>query len=105
MIPRTEVLALSLLMERELRANEKRFGGDSWKSARVETLLSQRAIAAARDLDRAVASLITGPQGRFRADNVALVAKRAADVANLAMMVADVCGALVMGPERPGGDA
>ena len=95
-IPRREILAFAVLMEIELRANDHKGG---WKADKPFPL-SYRVLEEAAELQRA-AYLYHPPgsaffDGRERAN----VASEAADVANMAMMVADVCQALPNGSFR-----
>jgi NTP pyrophosphatase (non-canonical NTP hydrolase) len=99
---RPEVLAFARLMERELRANDHKPG---WKNDRIGQL-APRVVQEADELLRAVRRLeerwgehlCGGPdRGSVRmsdADMRQSVVEEAADVANMAMMVADVLGAL-----------
>lgn len=85
---RDEVLKFALLMERELRANEHKGG---WKNDHADAL-ADRVVEEAGEL-RDVA-MLAECHNPVPADIRAKVAEEAADVANMAMMVADVCGCL-----------
>lgn len=78
------VLAFAILMEQQLRANDHKSG---WGSDTPTSLLG-RVYDEALELHDAIAGRSLG--------NVAAgdVGKEAADIANFAMMIADVCGAL-----------
>jgi hypothetical protein len=76
---RPEVLAFAVAMETRLRANDHKGG---WGSCSAAHLLS-RVADEFKELKRAVGDLNGGD-----------ILHEAADVANFAMMVADVCGAL-----------
>ncbi|HUT60667.1 MAG TPA: hypothetical protein VNA25_22710 [Phycisphaerae bacterium] len=84
---RPEVRAFATLMEERLRANDAEKGMAGWKAAPADRLMAClfREVA---ELGVAVHKL--GPDD---------IAHEAADVANFAMMVADVCGALAVPPE------
>ncbi|NBJ13243.1 hypothetical protein [Microvirga arsenatis] len=77
---RPEVLAFALLMEQQLRANDHKPG---WKND-APVVLMDRLHEEAAELHEAL------KQGDYR-EHIAL---EAADVANFAMMIADVCGCL-----------
>ncbi len=94
---RPEVLAFAWLMERELRANDHKPG---WKQDDAQ-LLALRMLEEGQELLRAVYK-----SSRHK------IGEEAADVANMAMMVADVCDALDLDTARAalaegqeGGDA
>lgn len=78
---RPEVLAFAKVMEERLRANDHKPG---WKTDSWE-YLQQRLIGEARELRECCESATATPS---------TIGGEAADVANFAMMVADVCGAL-----------
>ena len=90
---RPEVYAFALLMERELRTNDHKPG---WKHDEPDALAS-RVVEEAAEL-RSLFSRDTDTQDVPRAPRWSVhrhqVAAEAADVANMAMMVADVCGCL-----------
>jgi NTP pyrophosphatase (non-canonical NTP hydrolase) len=83
---RDEVKAFAEIMERELKANDRKPG---WKHDDPTALLV-RLREEADELEMA----LTPPVER-----AAQIAKEAADVANFAMMIADVCGGLI--PNAP----
>lgn len=93
---RSEVLAFALLMERELRANDHKSG---WKDDTPRSLAA-RVLEEADELAQVVAERV-GLSDQFRGINTEQVSEEAADVANMAMMVADVCGALSPLPSPP----
>jgi len=78
---RPEVLAFALLMEERLREKDADRGGDSWKSATCDHLMV-RTFATCMILEQQV---------RLHAD---AKIRKAVDLANYAMMIADVAGAL-----------
>lgn len=83
---RPEVAAFAQLMERELRANDHKGG---WAREHPGPLMD-RLWEEAREL-----SFYFGPGSRGDyATWAAQIGSEAADVANFAMMIADVCGAL-----------
>lgn len=84
-LPRPIVRHFAGLMEERLVANEHRGG---WKREHPQTLL-QGMFECSRHLETAVGRTDTRE-----------VARHAANVANYAMMVADVCGALEEEPKR-----
>lgn len=92
---RPEVLAFARAMERELRAHEHKPG---WKSDAPEDLLV-RVHDEYRELGQTLHRATSGDCP------VTAVVSAAADVANMAMMVADVCEPLVSEHDRvePGG--
>lgn len=87
---RPEVLAFALLMERELRANAAKGG---WRGDDA-VILAQRSVQEAKELVGAVVALDQKPNPRLAQSLVPNIAEEAADTANMAMMAADVCGAL-----------
>lgn len=89
---RPEVLAFAHLMERQLRANDHKPG---WKGDSAQSLW-RRVNQEAHELGEAVVN-------REAIDSIE-AGKEAADVANFAMMIADVCGALPS-PGAEGDDA
>ncbi len=95
MILRSEVNRFAKLMERKLRANDHKGGWERETTAYLSRRLGQEL----KELRGAVARLngSTDPTP----EQVATVGKEAADVANFAMMIADVCGALT--PPQDGG--
>jgi NTP pyrophosphatase (non-canonical NTP hydrolase) len=80
---RDEVARFAILMERELRKNDHK---RSWKLARVWDMF-RRLQGETSELHR---ELTGGKENR----RPARVAKEAADVANFAMFIADLCGGL-----------
>lgn len=82
---RPEVAAFALLMERELAKHDDRSG---WKACNRKWLLD-RLLGEAKELDRC----LWGPSD--------FIGHEAADIANFAMMIADVGGALAPKEERP----
>jgi hypothetical protein len=86
---RPEVVAFADLMERQLRANDHKPG---WKHDEPFDL-QERVEQEAAELSTAVAEW-EGHTGYTEAALSRAVGREAADVGNMAMMVADVCGAL-----------
>lgn len=80
---RAEVMVFGLLMEARLREKDMDRKGNSWKTADIKNLLVH-ATAKTYSLDAAL---------KIRGNEVE-VAKHAIDLANYAMMIADVAGAL-----------
>lgn len=97
---RAEVKAFAVLMERELRANEHKPG---WKRDNPRAL-AHRVVQEAKELLDEANRFPAGGAGKMDAlDAAARIAEEAADVGNMAMMVADVCGALPQaGPSGSG---
>lgn len=91
---RPEVAAFALLMEARLRANDHKPG---WKNHSPDALYA-RLLEEAGELHRAILAhaFDAGPE---QSDGVGY---EAADVANFAMMIADVCGALELKEEPRG---
>ena len=91
---RHEVLAFAVLMERQLRANDHKPG---WKDDFASDLF-ERVLEEACELREAItihgAQVSWGEMALYLPQAVARVGLEAADVANFAMMIADVCGAL-----------
>jgi len=89
---REVVARFALLMEQKLRENDHKGGWDGdYPDALMERLRQE-----ADELDRVLRrgdNPITSPAGWSDSD-CAEVAREAADVANFAMMIADVCGGL-----------
>lgn len=83
-IPRPVVRAFAEAMERELRENEHKGGRDAWRKCYAEDLLD-RVKEETNELAGEVCRLKPDPQRAL---------SEAADVANMAMMVADVLGGL-----------
>lgn len=81
-VARSEVLRFAGLMERELAANDEKRGGNSWKGARPAALFVQLV----GDVEKLHAAIVSG--------NPHKIAEQTADVANMAMMIADVTGGL-----------
>lgn len=79
---RPEVLAFALVMEKKLRVGDLRYGGQSWKTATPQELLRFMRV---EDLELRQALATEGREE---------VTIEAADVANFAMMIADVAGEL-----------
>lgn len=86
---RPEVAAFANLMEQQLRANDHKPG---WKGDEPDALF-RRLVEESSELEDAIYHTVDGE---------AFVGKEAADVANFAMMIADVCGALT--PSAPSAD-
>ncbi|KFC64011.1 hypothetical protein FG93_05521 [Bosea sp. LC85] len=97
---RPEVLSFALLMERELRANDHKSG---WKGDCPDTL-AERVEEEAEELRRASIDWM-GHVAHSERPLSEAVAEEAADVANMAMMVADVCNALPPAPSIDNGQA
>lgn len=89
---RPEVVAFANLMETQLRANDHKPG---WKGEEASPLIS-RLFEEANELDDEFHNGSRTDAGAWRAS----VGREAADVANFAMMIADVCGALAATPTR-----
>ena len=87
---RPEVLAFAHLMERELRNNDHKTG---WKDA-SPVWLAGRTFDEAQELCDIANDYEAERQSPIASDVRDEVAGEAADVANMAMMVADVCGCL-----------
>jgi NTP pyrophosphatase (non-canonical NTP hydrolase) len=91
---RPEVAAFALAMERKLRENDWKGG---WQNDAPEALL-ERLYDEAQELSIAQVQLevraLESPDPAHAASNRRRVLDEAADVANFALMVADVCGAL-----------
>jgi len=83
---RPEVIAFACLMEHELRNNDHKSG---WKGE-SPLRLAKRVVEEADELKEVAFDADTWGAERFRER----VGEEAADVANMAMMVADVCGCL-----------
>lgn len=96
---RGEVLAFALLMERELRENDHKGGwdecGPGWLLRRLGQEVDElrRAMKRHEDLRRKN-YLDPGEQSVHLERARRELASEAADVANFAMMIVDVCGAL-----------
>ncbi len=86
---RPEVLAFAQAMERKLREHDETRGRRGWSSAQPDWLML-RLTEETGELARAVRRTRRGP----------LILDEAADVGNLAMMVADVAGVLETAPEE-----
>jgi hypothetical protein len=98
---RPEVLAFAHAMETELRANDHKGG---WRDSSTHWLL-ERMNQERRELTAAVDHTYgTLPHTSAREKAQAAVLSEAADTANFAMMIADVCGALAL-HRSGGGDA
>ncbi len=80
---RPEVLMFARLMERKLRRDDEKKGPGGWKASKARALFD-RMLVEVVELDNTI-RCNSGPED---------VALEAADVANLAMMVADVAGGL-----------
>lgn len=85
---RPEVMDFALLMERELRANDHKRG---WKEDQSIDL-ARRVMEEAQELLEVTPHNQRLPE--YYPFDPTKVAEEAADVANMAMMVADVCGCL-----------
>jgi len=83
---RPEVLAFARLMEQQLRANDHKPG---WKHDSADALIDRLN----QELDELADAVDEWPQSRIL-NGTERVGKEAADVANFAMMLADICGAL-----------
>jgi NTP pyrophosphatase (non-canonical NTP hydrolase) len=105
---RSEVLQFAVLMERELRRNDHK-GRTGWKNCRPLDLI-ERVRGEAEELRDLVRDNQVGTLAQpdldckrhewarpLRTD----IGSEAADVANMAMMVADVCGCLSPPPQSP----
>ena len=79
---RPEVLAFAFEMERKLRLGDLKYGGQTWKGKQPVVILPW---IRAEEMELR-AALATGEPGD--------VAAEAADVANFALMIADVAGEL-----------
>ena len=80
MRPRREVAAFARLMERELRANDHKGGWKAWQT--VSALVRLR-----EETDELATALL-------RNESPSVIGEEAADIANFAMMIADMAGAL-----------
>ena len=87
---RQEVLVFARLMEKELRANDHKRG---WKNDSA-VILAQRVREEADELWEAAKAYCWNYPNSPRACDREIIAEEAADVANMAMMVADVSGCL-----------
>lgn len=98
---RAEVMAFARLMEAKLRENDRKGG---WKrcetaylSRRCGNELEELRTLIHRAKDWVLKNTFPSGRGPMLSDNAELVkeiGREAADVANFAMMIADVCGAL-----------
>jgi NTP pyrophosphatase (non-canonical NTP hydrolase) len=91
---RPEVLAFAQAMEVELREND---GKGGWEDCGTEWLL-HRMTEERRELTEAVKRRHAALGATSKRETAAAVLSEAADVANFAMMIADVCGALALAP-------
>lgn len=100
---RPEVAAFALLMERELRANDHKTGWKGVDRLRLARHMRQEADELCDLLHEHKKSGIDQKAMRYSADDTVqdAVAEEAADVANMALMVADVCGCLSTAPSPP----
>lgn len=91
---RPEVLAFAVLMERQLRANDHKPGwkGDHW-TALLHRLREETQQLEDR-LTHAAYADYSDRGARVFHDPAQISAERTAHVANFAMMIADVCGAI-----------
>lgn len=85
---RPEVITFAYAMERRLRANDLLKGTAGWKDD-APGVLMQRVW---EEVQKLQVALVVWP--RDTAEYIASIGKEAADVANMTMMVSDVCGAL-----------
>lgn len=101
---RPEVVAFANLMEAQLRANDHKPG---WKGEFADELFP-RIQEEAEELREAIVhhnrQVSLGDVALFLPQSIAEVGREAADVANFAMMIADVCGALAATPTREAGN-
>lgn len=79
---RPEVLAFALLMEQRLREKDAEWGGNSWKDADIGNLQ----VCATAKIFSIETAILKGPEK----DAI----KHSVDLANYAMMIADVAGGL-----------
>lgn len=79
---RTEVKKFAELMDIRINVKQEKYGGDTWKEASPQGLLNH--------LKEEVQEL----QDALNASNINNAMIEATDVANLAMMIVDVCGGL-----------
>lgn len=79
---RAEIKKFAELMDKRITEKQKKYGGDTWKTASVEGLLIH--------LEDEVREL----RMAFEADNADNLKVEAVDVSNLAMMMIDVSGGL-----------
>lgn len=99
---RPVVLAFAQLMEAKLRDNDHKPGwrNDSWKALlerlREETVELEGALLHATFYDTSDRGARMNPADLLRNG----AAREAPDIANFAMMIADVCGALPSSPEQ-----
>ena len=92
---RPQVMAFAHLMECNLRKHDADRGPHGWQDDGAEALV-ERLEDEATELDRAIqeAMQVAGKGSARSCLDVLAVAKEAADVANFAMMIADVSGGL-----------
>lgn len=98
---RPQVAAFAQLMEKKLRENDRKGGWrnctTAYLSRRCGNELEELRAVVKRGNDWVRASMFPsgrGPQFSDNAEMAKQVGREAADVANFAMMIADVCGAL-----------
>jgi hypothetical protein len=89
---RPEVLAFALLMEQRLREKDAEWGGNSWKDADIGNLQ----VCATAKIFSIETAILKGPEK----DAI----KHSVDLANYAMMIADVSGALAEAVEIINGE-
>lgn len=90
---RPQVAAFALRMEQELRANEHKGGWTGESPVRLAIRASQRAGGLLEEAEDYLEAR-RGLDPTYAGDIAVSVGHEAADLANYAMMVADVCGAL-----------
>jgi NTP pyrophosphatase (non-canonical NTP hydrolase) len=95
---RPEVATFALAMERKLRANDAKKGARGWKGCDPQALLT-RVMEEVEECDYALR--LTWMPGLDPVKVQADLLDECADVANMAMMVADAAGALPMVPNAP----
>lgn len=91
---RPEVVAFANLMEAQLRANDHKPGWKRDYSGDLIRRLREETEQLAEGLDHAAMADYSDRGARVYHDPKQIAAKRTAHVANFAMMIADVCGAL-----------
>jgi len=86
---RTEIQKFSEIMNNRLVQRQEKYGGDTWKEASINGLF-QHLESEVKEL----AEALDYGSGDSNITRKAVIAREAADVANMAMMIVDVCGGL-----------
>jgi len=94
--PRPAVMAFARLMERELRANDHKGGRENWLSVPPRRLFThlESEVREAGDVLSPLIERVAAGDKPTAAGLAVLLAGELADIANMAMMVADRCGCL-----------